>query len=336
MPYEHVHAVEKRDVEIAAVAAPRCPSVGLSMTWSALQISGNAVPAVNRQASSQQSAPLTEITQWIVANRGLLVGAALIALVSLTALLATRIAPYDPDAQLYEMRLAPPGSAYLLGGDALGRDVLSRLLYAGRISLLVALPSTAIALVAGVAIGSAAGFYGGWVDRALMRMTDIVLVFPTFFLLILAVATFGRSLALLILVIGLTAWPTNARVVRGQVLNLRTRDYVSAARAAGAGDRWIIWRHLVPQLIPIIVVSATIRVANNILVESGLRFLGLGVAPPTPTWGNMVAEGADSMRQAGWTVIFPGGMILLVVLAFNLTGEGLRDLLDPRHRQKRR
>jgi peptide/nickel transport system permease protein len=252
----------------------------------------------------------------------------------LAALFAPRIAPYDPDTQLFEMRLAPPGSAYPLGGDALGRDVLSRLIYAGRVSLMVALPATVIALVVGVGIGSVSGYYGGRIDRALMRLTDLVLVFPTFFLLILAVATFGRSLALLVAVIGLTAWPTNARVVRGQMLNQRGRDYVLAARAAGGGDRWIIWRHLVPQLIPIIVVSATIRVANNILVESGLSFLGLGVAPPTPTWGNMVADGADSMRQAWWTVLFPGGMILLVVLAFNLTGEGLRDLLDPR--QKRR
>jgi peptide/nickel transport system permease protein len=271
---------------------------------------------------------------WVLANRGLVLGALIIALVTLTAILAPRIAPFPPDAQRYDMRLAEPGTEYLLGGDSLGRDVLSRLIYAGRISLLVAIPSTVIAVVAGVAIGSIAGFYGGWADRALMRATDVVLVFPTFFLLILAVASFGRSLALLVLVIGLTAWPTNARVVRAQVLNLRTRDYVAAARAAGAGDGGIIWRHLVPQLIPIILVSATIRVASNILVESGLSFLGLGVAPPTPTWGNMVAEGADSMRQAWWTVLFPGGMILLVVLAFNWTGEGLRELLDPR--QKRR
>lgn len=325
-----------RAMATLSTSASRCSRVASPVTWSTLQMSTNAVPALERRPARQTSAPLADVARWVVANRGLIIGTAIIAIVSLTALLATRIAPFDPDAQLYEMRLAQPGSAYLLGGDSLGRDVLSRLIYAGRVSLLVALPSTAIALVAGVGIGSAAGFYGGWVDRALMRVTDIVLVFPTFFLLILAVATFGRSLALLILVIGLTAWPTNARVVRGQVLNLRSRDYVSAARAAGAGDRWIIWRHLVPQLIPIIVVSATIRVANNILVESGLSFLGLGVAPPTPTWGNMVAEGADSMRQAWWTVIFPGGMILLVVLAFNLAGEGLRDLLDPRQRQKRR
>jgi peptide/nickel transport system permease protein len=303
------------------------------ITWSTFPLRAETAPPVVETAPRVGNR-ISEVVRWIAANRGLLVGTAVILVVSLAALLAPRIAPYDPDAQLFEMKLAAPGSAYLLGGDALGRDIFSRLIYAGRISLLVAIPSTLIALVAGVGIGSLAGYYGGWIDRALMRITDVVLVFPTFFLLILAVATFGRSLALLVAVIGLTAWPTNARVVRAQVLNLRGRDYVSAARAAGGDDRWIIWRHLVPQLIPIIVISATIRVANNILVESGLSFLGLGVAPPTPTWGNMVSEGADSMRQAWWTVLFPGGMILLVVLAFNLAGEGLRDLLDPR--QKRR
>jgi len=304
------------------------------MTWSTLPLRSGAAPAVGQSVAPRDTARAAGAWRWAAANQALLLGTAIIVAVSLAALFAPRIAPYDPDAQLFEMRLAPPGGAYPLGGDSLGRDVLSRLIYAGRVSLLVALPATVIALVVGVGIGSVAGFYGGRVDRALMRLTDVVLVFPTFFLLILAVATFGRSLALLVAVIGLTAWPTNARVVRGQMLDQRGRDYVMAARAAGSGDHGIIWRHLVPQLIPIIVVSATIRVASNILVESGLSFLGLGVAPPTPTWGNMVSEGAGSMRQAWWTVIFPGGMILLVVLAFNLTGEGLRDLLDPR--QKRR
>ena len=304
------------------------------MTWTTLPMAQGPAAVNGRDWLRRRLGHLANPVHWILVNRSLVLGVLVIALVTLTAILAPRIAPFPPDAQRYDMRLADPGSEYLLGGDALGRDVLSRLVYAGRISLLVAIPSTIIALVVGVAIGSIAGFYGGWADRALMRATDVVLVFPTFFLLILAVASFGRSLALLVLVIGLTAWPTNARVVRAQVLNLRTRDYVAAARAAGAGDSGIIWRHLVPQLIPIILVSATIRVASNILVESGLSFLGLGVAPPTPTWGNMVAEGADSMRQAWWTVLFPGGMILLVVLAFNWTGEGLRELLDPR--QKRR
>jgi peptide/nickel transport system permease protein len=207
-------------------------------------------------------------------------------------------------------------------------------MYAGRVSLAVGFPSMAVAVVLGVLIGGAAGFYAGWVDRILMRLTDIVLVFPTFFLLILAVATFGRSLWLLGLMIGLTAWPTNARVVRALMLNLRNRDFVVGARVIGATDRWIIVRHLIPQLTPVVIASATVRVANNILVESGLSFLGLGVAPPTPTWGNMVTEGADLMRQAWWLVAAPGAILFFVVMAFNLAGEGLRDLLDPRRKRR--
>ena len=271
----------------------------------------------------------------IVAHPRLTLGTVLIALVTIVAIVAPVIAPHDPDEQIIQLRLAHPGSEYLLGGDHLGRDVFSRLIYAGRISLAVALPSMAISVVVGVIVGALAGFYGGWADRLLMRLTDIVLVFPTFFLLILAVATFGRSLGLLIAMIGLTAWPTNARVVRALVTNLRNHDFIVAARVAGARDARIVSRHLVPQLIPVVIASATIRVANNILVESGLSYLNLGVSPPTPTWGNMIADGADWFRQAWWLVVAPGAALMLVVLAFNLAGEGLRDLLDPRQGRRR-
>jgi peptide/nickel transport system permease protein len=274
------------------------------------------------------------VWHWLGAHARLVVGLAVVLAVGAVALLAPLIAPHPPDAQLYEMRLAAPNATYWLGGDALGRDVFSRLVYAGRVSLAVALPSMLIAVVLGVAVGSIAGYYRGWADRLLMRFTDVVLVFPTFFLLILAVSVFGRSLSLLVLMIGLTAWPTNARVVRALVLSLRDRDFVTASRLSGGTDRWVIARHLIPQLTPVIVSSATIRVANNILVESGLSFLGLGVAPPTPTWGNMVADGADAMRQAWWLVAIPGITIFVVVLAFNLMGEGMRDLLDPRRKRR--
>ncbi len=269
------------------------------------------------------------------ARPGFVIGVALIVIVSALALFAPVIAPHHPDEQIIQLRLAPPGGDYLLGGDHLGRDVFSRLLYAGRVSLGVALPSMVIAVVLGVLVGALAGYYGGWVDRALMRLTDVVLVFPTFFLLILAVATFGRSLTLLIAMIGLTAWPTNARVVRALVMSLRHNDFVTAARVNGANDARIVARHLVPQLIPVVIASATIRVAYNILIESGLSYLNLGVSPPTPTWGNMVADGASWFRQAWWLVAYPGAAIMIVVLAFNLVGEGLRDLLDPAQRRRR-
>jgi peptide/nickel transport system permease protein len=192
----------------------------------------------------------------------------------------------------------------------------------------------AIAVVVGVLVGCLAGFYRGWIDRLLMRLTDLVLVFPTFFLLVLAVATFGRSLTLLVIAIGLTAWPTNARVVRALMLNLREADYTTAARVIGVRDARIIVRHLLPQLTPIVIASATVRVAANILVESGLSFLGLGIEPPTPSWGNMISEGAIHMRQAWWLVALPGAAMFLIVFAFNLTGEGLRDALDPRQRRR--
>jgi len=265
----------------------------------------------------------------------LTVGATIIVAISLAAIAAPWIVSHPPDAQDPVQRLAAPSGSYPLGADSFGRDTLSRLLYAGRVSLSVGILSMAITVIVGVLVGAVAGFYGGWTDRILMRLTDLVLVIPTYFLLILTVATFGRSLGLLILMIGVTSWPTNARVVRGQILQLRQQDYVTVARVAGATDWWLIGRHLLPQLIPIVIASATIRVANNILIESGLSYLGLGVQPPTPTWGNMVTDGADYMRQAWWLVAIPGGTIFLVVLAFNLFGEGLRDALDPRGRTRR-
>ncbi len=288
----------------------------------------NATPL--RPAARRRFVP----ARWIVANGRIAFGGAIIGVAGLVAIFAPVLAPQRPEAQYVQLRLAPPGSAFILGGDGLGRDVLSRLIYAGRVSLSIGLLSMLITLIVGVAIGSFAGYLGGWADRLLMRLTDLVLVFPTFFLLILAVATFGRSLTLLILMIGFTSWPANARVVRALMLKLRRQDFVAAARVIGASDLRIVVRHLIPQLIPVIIASATIRVASNILIESGLSYLGLGVAEPTPSWGNMVADGARFARQAWWLVVFPGVAIFLVVLAFNLFGEGVRDALDPTRRRR--
>lgn len=271
----------------------------------------------------------------LLAHGRVAVGLAVILAVAASALFAPLLAPYRPEAQVIGLRLAPPGSTYLLGGDGLGRDVLSRLIWAGRVSLSLGVLSMLIAVVVGVVVGSLAGYFGGWTDRLLMRLTDLVLVFPTFFLLILTVATFGRSLPLLILTIGLTAWPANARVVRASVLRLRGQDFVTAARVAGARTSRIVIRHLLPQLVPVVISSATIRVASNILIESGLSYLGLGVAEPTASWGNMVSDGARFLRQAPWLVGLPGLAIFVVVLSFNLLGEGLRDALDPYRRTRR-
>jgi peptide/nickel transport system permease protein len=286
-----------------------------------------------KQARSHQKWVRPGAWQALAANPRMTIGAAIILIISLLALLAPWIVQNAPEAQDPTMRLASPSSDYWLGGDSFGRDTFSRLLYAGRVSLAIGLLSMLVTLVIGLSIGALAGFYGGWTDRILMRFTDVVLVIPTFFLLILTVATFGRSIGLLILIVGLTSWPINAKVVRAEIIRLRTRDYVTASRVVGGSDMWIVTRHLLPQLIPIVIASATIRVANNILIESGLSYLGLGVQPPTPTWGNMVTEGADFMRQAWWLVGIPGAAIFVVVLAFNLFGEGLRDFLDPRTRK---
>lgn len=272
----------------------------------------------------------------ILGSPALAVGLSITLLFTALSLLAPVIAPHDPIAQNPAYRLALPGtSGYWLGGDGLGRDVLSRLLYAGRISLRIALASMVITLVIGVLVGAFAGFFGRWIDRVLMRFTDLVDTFPTFFLLILIAATFGGSVGILIVMIGVTSWPTNARVVRALMISLRDRDYVVASRVAGARDAGIVLRHLLPQLIPVMIASATIRVSGNIMTETGLSFLGLGIMPPTPSWGNMVDDGRDFLIQQWWQVAIPGATIFIVVLGFNMLGEGLRDQLDPQSRRKR-
>ncbi len=265
-------------------------------------------------------------------NPRLAVGGLVIAVVCLLAIFAPWVTQTAPDVQNPLYRLAKPGNHFLLGGDSFGRDIYSRLVYAGRVSLSVGVLSMVITVVVGVLVGIVAGYYGGWIDRLLMRLTDIVLVFPTFFLLVFVVATFGSSVKLLIVMIGLTSWPTNARVVRAAVLRLRDHEFIVAAKVNGARGSWIMQKHLLPQLLPIVIASATIRVANNILIESGLSYLGLGVQPPTPTWGNMISDSAVYMRQAWWLMAIPAITIFVVVLAFNLLGEGLRDQLDPRRR----
>jgi peptide/nickel transport system permease protein len=257
-------------------------------------------------------------------------GAALICAVALAALAGPALVPYAPEAQTIGERLAAPSTAHLLGTDAFGRDVLSRLLAGARISLAVGVLSMAVTVTVGVAVGALAGYFGGKADALLMRVTELVMVFPTFFLIILVVASFGSNVALLVLVIGLTSWPVAARVVRGEVLRTKARDFVLAAHASGATPWRIIARHILPSVAAVIIVSATIRIGVNMLVEAGLSYLGLGVQPPLASWGNMIAEGARVFRSAPWLVAFPAAAMFAAVLGFNLLGESLRDLLDPR------
>jgi peptide/nickel transport system permease protein len=279
-------------------------------------------------------------SQWSIAvrqfrrNKLALVGLGIIVLLYLVALLAPLIAPYDPIAQHDIARTAyqPPQSGNWLGTDRFGRDVLSRIIYGSRISLSIGFVATIISITIGTLFGALAGYFGGKVDTIIMRFTDTVLAFPRLVLLIMLVALFGPSITMIILVLGFTQWPGTTRIVRGDVLSLREREFIHAAQALGMGRTRIIMRHLIPNVLAPVIVAATLGIGNTIVMEAGLSFLGLGVQPPTPTWGSMVAEGRDNLLGAWWVATFPGLIIVLVVLAFNLVGDGLRDALDPRLR----
>lgn len=263
-------------------------------------------------------------------NRRLLVGVAIILLAAGVAVGAPWIAPYAPEFQELTNRLQGPTGAHLLGTDNYGRDLLSRVIWGGRVSLAVGLLSMSIAVSVGVFIGATSGYFGRTVDAVLMRLTELMLVFPAFFLLILIVATFGRSVTILVLMLGFTSWAVSARIIRGEVLKVKERDYILATHSIGAGSTRIIVRHVLPNIASVIIVSATVRVGVLILVEAGLSFLGLGIQEPMSSWGSMISGGASYMRQAWWFATFPGVAIFMTVLGFNLLGEGLRDILDPR------
>jgi peptide/nickel transport system permease protein len=254
-----------------------------------------------------------------------------VAVAVLSALFAPWIAPADPTQQRLLERLRPPAlGPHPLGTDNFGRDLLSRLVYGARVSLLVGVVSVAIAAVFGAAMGLLGGYYGGGLDTLLMRVVDVLMAFPLILLAIAIVAVLGGGLVNLMLAVGISSIPPFARLVRGEVLTQRGRDYVEAARALGAGGGRVMGRHILPNTLSPLVVLSTLRVSTVILTESSLSFLGLGVTPPTPTWGNMVADGTKFLQTAPWISIVPGIAIMITVLAFNLFGDGLRDALDPR------
>jgi len=278
-------------------------------------------------------------SQWRIArrhfrkNRLAVAGLWTVVLLYLVAILAPFLAPYDPIAQnIATGAFLSPSGAHPLGTDRFGRDILSRIIFGARISLSIGFVATAISVTLGTMIGAVAGYLGGKIDAVLMRFTDMVLAFPRLVLLILIVALFEPSIAVLIIVLGLTQWPGTTRIVRGDVLSLREREFIQAARALGMSQSRIILRHLVPNVLAPVIVTATLGIGNTIVLEAGLSFLGLGPQPPTPSWGNMVAGGKDTLLSAWWEATFPGLTIVLVVLAFNLVGDGLRDALDPRLR----
>lgn len=261
------------------------------------------------------------------------IGFIIIAGILLLALIAPLIAPYDPDAINVKAILLSPTSNHLMGTDGLGRDVFSRMLFGARISLMVGFVAVGIATIIGIILGAIAGFYRGWVDTVIMRVVDVMLSIPTFFLILAVIAFLTPSIWNIMIVIGLTSWMGVTRLVRAEFLSLRHREFVLAAQALGAKDVRLIFTHLLPNSLTPIIVSSILGIASAVLVESGLSFLGLGVQAPQASWGNILTDGKEYIQFAWWLSLFPGLAILITVLGYNLLGDGLRDAYNPRSNQ---
>jgi peptide/nickel transport system permease protein len=307
------------------------------------------VPTMTTTATGAEAAPTVEALgleehglsqrtlMWRRFRRHKLAIASLVTLVviGLATLLAGVLSPYEYSEQHLDQILQGPSAKHLLGTDQLGRDELTRLLYGGRVSLLVGLGVALVSGVVGTLVGVAAGFYGGRLDNAVMRLTDLFLSIPLLVLLIIASRATGGSIRDIVLVLSLALWMFLARIVRGLFLSLREKEFVEAARSIGASNRRIIFRHMLPNALGVIIVAVTLTVAIAILTESLLSFLGFGIQPPTPTWGNMLEDGRPQMTYAAWLVWFPGLAILITVMCVNFLGDGLRDALDPTQRRVR-
>ena len=263
-----------------------------------------------------------------------LAGLAIVLTMSVLALLAPWIAPFDPAALNLDQILMPPSAEHLLGTDELGRDVFSRLLYGARVSLWVGFVAVGISTAIGIMLGLASGYFGGWTDELIMRGVDVMLCFPSFFLILAVIAFLEPSLTNIMVVIGLTSWMGVARLVRAETLSLRERDFIAASKLAGASTSRLLFVHILPNALAPVLVSATLGVAGAILVESSLSFLGLGVQPPDASWGNMLMDGKNTLEIAPWLSLYPGLAILITVLGYNLLGESLRDMLDPRLKER--
>jgi len=263
-------------------------------------------------------------------NKLALSGASIVLSLFLVALFAPWLAPYDPGQINIKRILEDPSADHILGTDQLGRDVLSRMIFGSRISLLVGFVSVGIAATIGIFLGALAGYYGRWVDNLIMRFVDIMLCFPTFFLILAVIALLEPNIWNIMIIIGITGWMSVARLVRAEFLSLKERDFAVAEKALGARDFRIIFRHILPNALAPVLVAATLGVAGAILTESALSFLGIGVQPPTPSWGNILTAGKDNIQIAWWLSLYPGSAILTTVLGYNLLGEGIRDAIDPR------
>jgi peptide/nickel transport system permease protein len=260
-------------------------------------------------------------------------GLVVVAALFLVAIFANYLAPYPPDMIDTSQVLEPPSEQHRLGTDVLGRDVLSRMIHGAGVSLSVGFVAVGISTFIAVILGALAGYYGRMVDRIVMRFVDIMLCFPSFFLILAVIAFIGPSIYNIMIVIGVTSWMGVTRLVRAEFLSLKERDFVQAAIAQGASDLRVIFMHCLPNAMAPVLVAATLGVAHAVLVESSLSFLGIGVQPPDPSWGNMLTEGKDNIEIAWWLSVFPGLAILITVMGYNLLGEGIRDTLDPRLRR---
>lgn len=263
-----------------------------------------------------------------------LAGAIIVTALTAIAIVGPVLTPYDPAAQELPNRLQPPSLAHPLGTDQFGRDMLTRIIYGARFSMGIALAVTAIRVVIGTGVGLVAGYAGGWVDEVLMRVVDIQLAFPGLILALVVAGILGPSLQNLMIALAVVGWATYARVVRGSVLSVKERDYIAAAQLNGIPRHRLFRRHLLPNVINPVIVIGTLNLGTVVLATAGLSFIGLGAQPPTPEWGTMLAGGREYIRQASWLVNAPGIAIALTVLGFNLLGDGLRDLLDPRQQTR--
>lgn len=291
-----------------------------------------ATPALTRVAERQleMRSRLGEVARDLLRSRGVVIGGTLFLVLVVIAIAAPAIAPYNPIEQDYGQTLRPPSREHLMGTDNFGRDIFSRVVYGAQISLQVGLISVGIASVIGIPLGLAAGYYGGWLDSAAMRLIDVMLAFPGILLAFVIVAVLGSSLTNLMIAIGIGSIPGFARLIRGSVLSTRELSYVEAARVIGCRDPRVIGLHILPNVASPIIVYSTLKVATAILAGASLSFLGLGVQRPTPEWGVMLADGRNFLQQQWWISAFPGLAIMVTTLAINLLGDGIRDIHDPR------
>jgi peptide/nickel transport system permease protein len=289
-----------------------------------------------------QRGPAFRVWRQFWRDPGAIAGALIVALLVMMAIFAPALAPYDP-AQVFDDGLTiqglpvpstlPGSTRFIMGSDPSGRDLLSRIIYGTRVSLTVGVLANMLVVIIGVLIGSVSGYSRGWLGMLLMRFTDVMLAFPTLLLATALVAVLQPSITIIVVVIGVVYWTGLARVVQGQVLRLREQDFVTAAHCIGVSPSRILLRHILPHLISTAIVWGTLGIATNVMLEASLSFLGIGVQPPTPSWGRMISEGQTYYRTAPWLILFPGIAIMLTVLGFNLLGDGLRDALDPYQRR---